>query len=298
MSVAIPLIVNPSACRGRAGRRADQMRELFRQQGVETDLILSREPGDIARTTGQLTAAGASRIIVAGGDGSVHEAVNGILRAGGAAAFGLVPTGSGNDFAKACGIDPNWQDAALTLANRIASNVEPRPVDAGRCNGKYFANGVGIGFDAVVTRYAAQVRLPLGNLVYVVGLARALVSGIVTPEVTVREESFHYQGRATLANVANGPWLGGQFRIAPDASNADGMLDLVLAEPVTRLRVVDLLPLLKAGTHLDEPEVRHARVRRVTIECAEAIPSHLDGEVQPLAARFEIDVLPGALRLL
>ena len=76
------------------------------------------------------------------------------------------------------------------------------------------------------------------------------------------------------------------------------MLDLVLAEPLTRLRVINLVPLLKAGTHLDEPEVRHARVNHVLVECREAIPSHLDGEVQPLAARFEIDVLPDALRLL
>lgn len=298
MSVPIPLIINPSARRGRAGLRADQIRDLFQQRGVATDLILSREPGDIAAASRRLAAAGATRIIVGGGDGSVHEAINGILESGQPTALGLVPSGSGNDFAKACGIDPYWQNATLSLADRIASNVEPRRADAGRCNNRYFANGVGIGFDAIVTRYSASVRLPLGNFVYVVGLARALLKGIVTPELTVKAGGFRYAGRATLANIANGPWLGGQFRIAPGADNADGILDLVLAEPVTRLRVVELLPLLKAGTHLDEPEVRHARVTSVIVECAEAITSHLDGEVQPPASRFEIDVLPGALRLL
>ncbi len=298
MSLAVPLIINPSARRGRSGHRADQIRELFRARGVETELVLSRAPGEIARIAERLAAEGATRIVVGGGDGSVHEAVNGILESGKPAALGLVPTGSGNDFAKACGIDPDWQDAALALADRIAAHVEPRPCDVGRCNGKYFANGVGIGFDAVVTRYSTDVRLPLGKLVYVVGLLRALVGGVVTPALTIRGNGFHYTGRATLANIANGPWLGGQFRIAPAADNSDGMLDLVLAEPVTRLRVLELLPLLKAGTHVDEPEVRHARVSHVTVECGEAIPSHLDGEVQPLAARFEIDVLPGALRLL
>lgn len=298
MAIAVPLIINPSARRGRAGRRANQIRKLFRERGVDTELVLSREPGDIANTAERLAAAGATRIIVGGGDGSVHEAVNGILKSGGPAALGLVPTGSGNDFAKACGIHPDWQDAAISLAERVAANVEPRLADVGRCNGQYFANGVGIGFDAIVTRYSTAVRLPLGNLVYVIGLLRAIIHGIVTPELTVEADGFRYSGRATLVNIANGPWLGGQFKIAPGANNADGMLDLVLAEPVTRLRVVDLLPLLKEGTHLDEPEIRHARVSRVTVKCAEAIPSHLDGEVQPLASRFEIDILPGALRLL
>ena len=298
MPSALPLIINPSARRGRAGQRASEIRALFRERGVDTELILSREPGEIAGIAERLAADGTERIVIGGGDGTVHEAVNGILASGRPAALGLVPTGSGNDFAKACGIDPDWQNAILSLADRITSNVEPRTADAGRCNDRFFANGVGIGFDAIVTHYSSTIRLPLGKLVYVAGLARALIHGIVTPELTVTADDFHYEGRATLANIANGPWLGGQFKIAPHANNADGMLDLVLAEPITRLRVVDLLPLLKAGTHLDEPEVRHARVSRVAVECSEAIPSHLDGEVQPLASRFEIEVLPGALRLL
>jgi YegS/Rv2252/BmrU family lipid kinase len=298
MITPTPLILNPSARRGRAGRRAQAIRDACSSCGIETEIHVSKAAGDIAAIAEGLALAGATRIIVAGGDGSVNEALNGIMASGRTVALGLVPTGTGNDFAKACGIDPDWQRAAVALADRMAANVEPAAVDAGRCNEKYFCNGVGIGFDAVVTRYASKVRLPIGDLVYVAGLIRALAKGVVTPELEVAADSFRYVGRATLANIANGPWLGGQFNIAPSANNTDGLLDLVLAEPVSRLRAASLVSPLQRGEHLDEPEVQHARVRTVTVTSKEPIPSHLDGEVQPSTERFEIEVLPGALRLL
>lgn len=298
MSTVIPLIVNPSARRGRAGRRARRIRELFAENGVATRLQQSRGPGDVADLVESLARDGAPRIIVAGGDGTIHEAVNGVMRSASTVALGLVPAGSGNDFAKACGIDPDWQTAASRLAERIAGDVDPTRVDLGRCNDVYFANGVGIGFDAVVSHHADGIRLPLGSLVYMAGLLRALAAGVVTPVLSIEADGFTYTGRATLVNVASGPWVGGQFRIAPDAKNDDGIFDLVLAEPLTRRRIITLVGPLKNGTHLGEQEIRHAHVTRVVVESEAPIPSHIDGEVQPPAQRFDIECLPGALRLL
>jgi len=298
MSTVIPLIVNPSARRGRAGRRARRIRELFAESGVATETVQSRGPGNVAGLVERFALDGTPRIIVAGGDGTIHEAVNGVMRSAADVALGLVPAGSGNDFAKACGIDPDWQTATTRLAERIAGHVDPARVDLGRCNDVYFANGVGIGFDAVVSHHADGIRLPLGSLVYMLGLLRALAAGVVTPALVIEADGFRYTGRATLVNVASGPWVGGQFRIAPDAKNDDGTLDLVLAEPLTRRRVIALVGPLKNGTHLSEPEVRHARVTRVVVESEAPIPSHIDGEVQPPARRFEVECLPGALRLL
>ena len=298
MTVTTPLIINPAARRGHAGRRVRAIREAFEGHGIETEVHVSTAAGDIAAITERLARNGASRIVIAGGDGSVNEAVNGLMSSGRVVPMGVVPTGTGNDFVKACGIDPDWQRAAISLAERVAANVEASAVDAGRCNSSYFVNGVGIGFDAIVTRYASEIRLPIGDLVYVLGLIRALAGGVTTPDLEVTAGSFHYSGRATLVNVANGPWLGSQFRIAPAAMNNDGRLDLVVAEPVTRARAASLVMPLRKGEHLDEPEVRHATVREVTVKSSEPIASHLDGEVQPLADRFEIEVLPGALRLL
>ena len=102
----------------------------------------------------------------------------------------------------------------------------------------------------------------------------------------------------TLANVSNGEWVGGMFHIAPGAKNDDGALDLICAGPVSRLRILSLLPKLIQGTHIHEPEITRANIRKCEIVAASAVPSHLDGEVQPLQTRFEIEVLEGALRLL
>ena len=298
MANGLYLIVNPAARRGRSKRRIDQLVGAFRDAGLRPELLESESPGDIEAKVRAAAEDGAERVIVAGGDGTVHEAANGLMTASQRPALGVIPTGSGNDFAKACGIDLDWVIATRTLAGRIADGAEPRPLDVGRCNERHFTNGVGIGFDAIVTRYAHEVRAPIGDLVYLVGLARAMLKGIATPELSVDSAELRYDGKATLANIANGPWLGGRFLIAPAADNADGRLNLVIAESVTRRRILQLLPSLMRGEHLDAPEVRHASIDRVVVTAECPTPSHVDGEVMPLATRFEIECLPGALRLL
>ncbi|MFQ5983264.1 MAG: diacylglycerol/lipid kinase family protein, partial [Woeseiaceae bacterium] len=170
--------------------------------------------------------------------------------------------------------------------------------DAGRMNDRYFANGAGIGFDAKVTRIAREIRLPIGDVVYLVAVFKGMIGGVTTPPVTMQYSDRTYEGPVTLVNVSNGAWIGGMFHIAPMARNDDGRLDLVFAEPVSRLRIMALLPKLMQGTHIDEPEVRHSPVSRCRVNAAAPVPSHLDGEVQPLQTHFEIELLQGALRLL
>ena len=303
---SIQLIVNPAARRGLAARRIEDVLALFEREGVPVVFNESRLPGDVEAQVEALAREGAARIVVAGGDGTMHEAVNGLMHAGGNAALGLIPIGSGNDFSKAVHVGPgterlrdrDWADAAYALVRRLADNTPPRPIDLGRCNGRYFANGAGVGFDALITRFSREVRLPVGNLVYVFGLARALLHGVATPALRIEAGSYRYEGRATLANVANGCWLGGQFLIAPDAIPDDGRLNLVLAKAVTRRRILALVPRLKKGLHLEAEEVQHEPVDKLVIECEQALPLHLDGEVCTPSKRFEIDCVPGALRLL
>ncbi|MCK5326906.1 MAG: YegS/Rv2252/BmrU family lipid kinase, partial [Woeseiaceae bacterium] len=238
------------------------------------------------------------RLIVAGGDGSVHEAVNGIMAAGGGAALGVVPTGTGNDFAKAAQIPLDWEAATTLLARRIADDASPRPIDVGRMNDRYFANGAGIGLDAKVTRIARSYHLPIGDFVYLIAIFRAMVDGIATPDIEIRADEFEWDGPLTLASVSNGPWIGGMFHIAPMAINDDGLLELLIAAPVTRRRITRLLPLLMRGTHLAERDITHVSVRRLQVRAFAPVPSHLDGEVQAMQTAFDIEVLPGALKLL
>ena len=294
----VHLFLNPTAGRGRAGRREPRIVELLGNCGLPVDVHRSSGVGDLESRIRRHVEDGHKLIVVAGGDGSVHEATNGILSAGGAASLGVVPTGTGNDFAKACDIPLDWEHAVRLLADRIAAGQGARPVDVGRMNDRYFANGAGIGFDARVTKIAHSYRMPIGDLVYLLAIFRGMAEGIATPHIRIMADDLLWDGPLTLANIANGPWEGGMFHIAPMASNSDGRFDLIIAGPVSRMRVLTLLPTLMTGKHMGEKEIVHVPVRQLTIEAEEPVLCHLDGEMQPPLRRLEISLLPGALHLL
>lgn len=294
----VSLFVNPIAGRGRTGRRLQRIKELFAESGVAIRVIEGRSAGDLEEAVAASVNAGTRKVVVAGGDGSVHEAVNGILQAGSNASLGIVPTGTGNDFAKACGVPLAWEHATRLLTERLAAGAPTRTVDLGRMNDRYFANSAGIGFDAKVTRIAVSIRWPIGDLVYLLAILRCLYDGIATPELVIQSEDDVWRGPVTLVSISNGPWAGGMFHIAPMADNADGKLEMLRVEPVSRTRIFSLLPKLMRGRHMNEPEIVHQAVRRMTVTAAAPVESHLDGEVQPPQTRFEIEVLPAALNLL
>ena len=294
----IPLFINPAAGRGRAGRHAESICRLLAGNGVAVEEIQSSAAGDIEYKVFAAASAGADRIIVAGGDGSIHEAVNGILRSSSQTALGVIPVGTGNDFAKACSIPLHWEDATRLLADRIGSDMPLRYIDAGRMNDRYFANGAGIGFDAKINRIARDIRLPLGNLVYLIAVFRGVWDGVITPGVRMRYDSIEHDGPVTLIEVCNGSSVGGMFQIAPMARNDDGFLDLIIVQPVGRQRIFALLPRLMKGSHVSAPEVTCARVHRVTLSAEAPVPSHLDGEIQPLQTEFELEILQRSLAIL
>lgn len=272
--------------------------QLFAAAGVDCTVYKSNAVGHLEELVHDTVCAGTEKIVVAGGDGSVHEAVNGIMGADGQATLGVIPTGTGNDFAKASEIPLDWEHATQLLASRIVADTVSRRIDVGRMNERFFANGAGVGFDAKVTKVARSYRWPIGDLVYLFAIFRCMADGIATPHLTITADAHEWSGPVTLANVSNGPWVGGMFRIAPMAMNNDGQLELLIANPVSRRRLVTILPKLMRGQHMEEPEIFHASISKVTISAAAPVPSHLDGEVQAMASEFEIEILPAALDLL
>ena len=297
-SEPIPLFFNPVAGRGRAGRTIPEIASLMNSVGLIHVLVRSECVGDLENKVFDAVSAGAKRILVAGGDGSIHEVVNGILRSGRPVELGVIPIGTGNDFAKACSIPVQWERAVQELTGRLQSSTPARPIDAGRMNDRFFANGAGIGFDAKVTSIARDIRWRIGDLVYLAAVFKAMIDGVTTPHVTMKFADQIVEGPITLANVSNGAWIGGMFHIAPMAKNDDGELDLVFAGAVSRLRIIALLPKLMQGSHIEQPDISHSRITRCEVTATGPVPSHLDGEVQPLQTHFEFEVLKGALRLM
>ena len=295
---ALPLFLNPTAGRGRAGRRIARITELFAAAGIAVDVHKSRAVRDLEEQVYVAVQGGSKRILVAGGDGSVHEAANGIMRAQRGAQLGVIPVGTGNDFAKACAIPLDWEQATQLLTERLTANTPLRCIDMGRMNERYFVNGAGIGLDAKVTRIARSYSWPIGDLVYLLAIFRCMRDDIATPDMTLLADDFEYSGPITLASVSNGAWIGGMFHIAPMADNSDGRFELMIADPVSRPRILALLPRLMRGRHVDEPEIRHVSVRHLRIDARAPLEAHLDGEMQDPAAHFEIEILPAALDLL
>ena len=294
----IPLFLNPVAGRGRAGRTIPQVTRLLDSVGLMHILVKSESVGDLEARVLDAVSAGAKKVLVAGGDGSIHEVVNGILRSGRPVELGVIPIGTGNDFAKACAIPVDWKEATVELAGRLQSNTPARSIDAGRMNDRFFANGVGIGFDAKINRIARDIQWRIGDLVYLAAVFKGIMGGVTTPHLTMKFSGQTVEGPITLANVCNGAWVGGMFHMAPMARNDDGELDLVITGAVSRLRIMTLLPKLMQGTHIDQPEITHSRITRCEITATAPVPSHLDGEVQPLQTNFTIQILKGALRLM
>jgi diacylglycerol kinase (ATP) len=294
----VSLFINPAAGRGRAGRRMPRIKDIFVAAGIEVNLHASRTVGDLENRVQAEVRAGADTVIVVGGDGSVHEAVNGIMLAGKPARLGVIPSGTGNDFAKACAIPLDWEHASSLLVDRLEANQTPRRIDIGRMNNRYFANGAGVGFDAKVTSVARSYQWPIGDFVYLFAIFRCMIDGIATPDMTISTDELQWSGPVTLANVSNGPWIGGMFHIAPMADNSDGKLELVIVGPVSRLRIMSLLPKLIRGKHMQETELSHVSTTRIRIKASAEVPSHLDGEVQTPTTTFDIELLPAALDLL
>lgn len=288
----LDLVVNPCAGRGRAGRTLPQVLERLRRLGFAVEPKLTRAPGEAGALVRAALQRGADCVAVAGGDGTLNEALEGyvgVARDG--QALAVVPLGTGNDFAKMLGHASDWARAC----DAIGAGARRR-VDAGVCNGRFFVNGIGAGFDAQVALEAQGVRWLRGNAVYGLALARTLLLRYATPRARLSHDAGVHEGEVTLVAAANGAYYGGAFHMAPQADVADGLLDVVIADALSRLGILGLVPHVLRGTHLGRPGVRMLRTRRLVLEAEAPLVVHADGEILARAAtRLEIDVLPEAL---
>lgn len=290
----VPLIINPQAGRGLGRELGPAIGRYLAELGIPTRILNSTGPGDVQQKMQAALADKPPLVIAAGGDGTVHEAVNGWLKAGGGVPLGFVPVGTGNDFMKMLDMSDDWREACWRIARR-----ETRMVDVGRCNDYYFANGLGIGFDAQVALEANQIQWIKGNAVYGVALAKTLLLRYATPLVRVTVAGDSFETDITLLTVNNGRVEGGSFIMAPDAEIDDGLFDVVVAAGMGRLGILGLVPLVLKGEHLDHPKVMSFRTDKLTVESEEPLAVHADGELHPMGStRLEIEVLPRRLEVI
>ena len=308
----IAFILNPAAQGGRARRMWADLDRKAQALGMDYSVSETLSPGD-----GTRLAVGfqdrADLVVAVGGDGTVQEVASGL--AGTSTPFGVVPVGTGNDFASAIGM-PSTLEAAL----QALLDTPPQPIDLGRAfwvsatgdkGRRVFTNCLGVGFDAQASIEASALKLVKGRSAYIGGVLRSLWKWREPhAEVIVSVgERWQAEGEAAgthltrspvlLCEIGNGPTIGGGFRITPDAILNDGLLDVCVVRHAPPLRVLSMLPKAIAGTHQNEPEVTTARATAITIQMVGgALPVQADGEtVTADASWVGVEVWAGALQV-
>lgn len=289
------LVINPAAGRGAARRLSARVAVYLAELGVQIlSQHVSRDKGDVAVLVAEQLGTHPDTVIAIGGDGTVHEAVNGWMRVGGGAPLAVVPVGTGNDFTKMLGYGSDWRAACRQIAQ-----ARPRQIDVGRCNDFYFANNLGIGFDARVAMAANRMQWLHSQVVYGVALIKVLALSHETPKVLVQHDGEILETAITLIAVNNGRVEGGAFVLAPQAQIDDGLLDVVVARGLGRLGILRLVPRVLRGSHIDHPAVTMFRADKLTIESDTGLPVHADGEIRYTdARRLDIEILPRRLTLM
>ncbi len=277
-------IVNPVAGRGRVQRRLAEIARLLREGG-RVDIVQTAGPGEGARLARDATDEGYDRVVAVGGDGTVHDVVNGLL--GSDIRLAIVPLGTANDFAHALGIR-DWRAAA-----RQALTGAYRPVDVALANGRAVANCVGVGADAAGARLVERQKRYLGPLSYLTA-AIAIAATYRPRAMRVRFDGEVLEGEHLLVVVSNGGRFANGMRIAPQAIVDDGELDLCVIGGTNRAETLALLPLVYLGAHGRHRKVRFARVREIVIEQDERAPVQYDGELAE-ADRIEVSCVASGL---
>lgn len=292
------VIFNPNAGRGRGHKRVQEVQSALDAAGLDYESVISEDRGHAIELAHRAVLSGRHLVVAAGGDGTINEVVNGLMLAaeeGAAMArLGIMPIGSGNDFAGSLGIPLDLQQAAGKI-----KQGQLRAVDIGQVNGRYFDNNVGLGFEAMINIEAHKMTWLRGQLLYLTAVFRAMAS-FPFPNVNIDLDGRQIKDKSILMiSVGNNPRIGGGFPVTPDAVPDDGEMDICIVDAIPRLKILQLLPKAMKGTHRNEPEVELARFQHVVIESEDPLPVHADGEILwNDVHRVEVTVLPGRIEVI
>lgn len=256
------------------------------------DVIVTKSVEHLVHESRAAVADRLDRLVVVGGDGTIHGVIESLADAG--TTLGIVPAGTGNDFAGALGVA---RDPERALERALEGT--PRRVDLGEIEGRLFAGTAGIGFDGEVARRVrdGSVRL-FGRLAYAVHALAALGS-FVPPRIVAEFDGGRISDHAMFVVLANSPIFGGGMRIAPDASLDDGRFDLVFVHRVGRFDLVRTLPKVYAGRHVDHPAVEIHRTPSARIAADRPVTVWGDGEpiLDLTDGAVEFRIRPAALKV-
>ncbi len=272
------IIYNPHAGSGQAEKQLPDIEAYLTKNGLDYVLKITGRPKDVRSLVTQSELNHYSAVIGAGGDGTLFEVVNALMRVRPEQRLplGVLPVGTGNAFSRELGLKPSDWKKAIDIIQRN----NPKPVDVGKVQTSdqqyYFINIVGIGLVVNIGQTTQKIK-KLGPVSY--SLAALWETMRIKPnQVKISIDGELIEDNLVFVEIANSRYTGTSFKIAPEAKIDDGFLDIILLKPIARWRILNLFPTIYSGRHIEHPEIETHRGKTITLTTTEPMPLMPDGE--------------------
>lgn len=286
----VHLLINPCAGRGKGEKIGALVERVLLEKNLSYEKMTTQFAGHAPELARQAVQNGCTLILAVGGDGTAGEVAQALI--GTDTVLGIIPAGTGNDYIKTLGVNPDWRTALDT-----ALYGERDRVDAMRVNDRICLNIASIGIDACTAYYANRCRIVRGQLAYLWGLLRAFFVATLPAFTYSIDDGPKEHARCTLAVFANGQYYGGLFRPVPIARHNDGIMDVLLVDRLSRPRIIPLIIGYARGKHVDWDVCHFYRCRRIDLQSDEQpMILNVDGEILS-AQDLHVQLLPGSVRV-
>ena len=299
------IIVNPTSGRGSGEESIPHVERLLNEHNLDFDLVRTERPWHAAELAREAATAGYDVAVAVGGDGTANEVLNGLMQAkqsgADSCAMGILCVGRGNDFAYGMNVPGDLETGCRALAQDYRRTADVGRVAGGLYpEGRYFGNGVGIGFDAVVGFEAVKMTWLTGYPSYIVAVLKTVFLYYQAPLTRIEYGERTITQPSLMISIMNGQRMGGGFFMAPDGRPDDGLFDLCIAHEVSRARIFGLIPHFLRGTQATQEPIRLDQARKVVVTAVEGVlPAHADGETLCTNGhRLEIELLPGQVEII
>jgi YegS/Rv2252/BmrU family lipid kinase len=298
------IILNPISGRGSGLQHKNQIESFFKSNNLDYELTLTEKPGHALELAENAVAQGFDIIVAGGGDGTCNEVLNGVLsgnsKSNHKSKMGVIPVGRGNDFAFSMGVPTDFDEACVHFINPTFKSIDVGKVTGGFFpDGRYFGNGVGIGFDAVVGFEALKLKFLTGFPSYVVAALKTIFLYYKAPQLQLELDDEQITNGFLMVSIMNGIRMGGGFYMAPKSDPADGKFSLCVVNELSKFATFPMILKFMKGTQEGDPMVRMLTSKKVKVTAINgSIPSHADGETVCVeGSSIDIQLIPGALEL-
>lgn len=300
----IKLIFNPYSDRGRSGQKASDLRAVVEEHGG-ADWVGTEHPTHATDLAAKAGLDGYDTVVAMGGDGTVHEVINGLMRVAPnhRPKLGIVPIGTGNDFAFAGGVNMDPMQAMARVFKGTAHPVDVGTIRDNNNRLEYWNNTVGIGFDGKINIMSRKISGLYGFILYLTATLRTVAQDYESSHMKIWIDDQPMDERDILMfTFGNGPREGGGFMTTPAAKVDDGIFDYVSIKHISRISILQLIPKVMNGTHVSDKRVTIGTFKKIRLEADRALPIHTDGELwspyEVNTRTVEAEMIAGAVQLI